>query len=86
MTGPTTLANEGAMPSQLNTRSRSVLVDTHWLAVRCTAIRPTLVPTPDRAAPTQFSPNCHPPGSQQATKAAAAPSIVQATARRTGRW
>ena len=85
-TGPTTLASEGAMPSQLNTRIRSVLLWTSCPAVRWIVIKPMLAPTPDAAAPTQPRPNCQPPGSQQASSAQAAPTIVKATAKRAGRW
>ncbi len=68
-TGPTTLDSDGAMPSQLNMRMRSVVVLTAWPARRWMTISPMLAPLPTNTADAHSS-----------AKRAAGPTKVQATA------
>ena len=85
-TGPTMLANEGATPSQLKMRMRSVPSRAAKPAVRWMASMPMLAPLPHSMADTHSSPKCMAPSRKVDATAHTAPSADSATARCTGRW
>ena len=85
-TGPTTLANEGATPSQLKMRTRSVLSRAANPAVRWMASMPMLVPLPHSVAARHRSPKWAGPSSRVEPNAHRAPASESATAMPTGRW
>jgi len=85
-TGPSTLANEGAMPSQLNTRIRSVPSRANKPALRWIVSMPMLAPVPLAAAAAHSRARCAGPSTKHADSASSRPPSVSAAAMRTGRW
>jgi len=84
-TGPMTLAKDGATPSQLKIRTRSVLSRVATPAVRWITSMPTLVPAPVAIAARHSSTKCGVPLKNVEMTASRPPTAVTATASRTGR-
>ena len=74
-----TLENAGAMPSQLNRRTRSAWSRAVSVAVRWMASMPMLAPEPVSMAPTHHRPNCKAPLAKVATTTDSMPSTAITT-------
>ncbi len=85
-TGPTTLDSDGAMPSQLNRRTRSVLLRAAWAARRWMTISPMLAPLPTNTADRHNSAKCGVSSTKVEATASNAPKVDRPMAMRTGRW
>ena len=85
-TGPTTLLKDGATPSQLKMRTRSVLSCAASPAVRWMVSMPMFVPAPVAIAAMQSSAKCQSPATKVEPSASSAPLRVSTTAMCTGRW
>ena len=80
-TGPITFANEGAMPSQLKMRTRSVPSLAASPAARWIVSMPVLVPAPVAIAAAHSSSRCAVPSTPVEARANRQPSTVKATDR-----
>lgn len=85
-TGPSTLAIDGAMPSQLKMRTRSVASRAVTPAVRWMVSMPMFAPVPLSVAARHSSAKWPAPLMKLDSRAAPMPSSVSPTATYTGRW
>ena len=81
-----TFENDGAMPSQLKMRTRSVASRAASAALRWIVSMPMLAPEPVSVAARHSSTKCGTPPMKVDSTASAMPLMVSAAAMRTGRW
>jgi hypothetical protein len=79
-TGPITFENDGAMPSQLNSRTRSVASVAVRPAVRWMVSMPMLAPEPVSIAATHSTAKCGQPWISVDSTASSTPVAVSPTA------
>ena len=80
------MASDGAMPSQLNMRTRSALVLTACPARRWMTISPRLAPLPTNIADRHSSGKLAAAAAKVEANASSAPNSDRPMAMRTGRW